>query len=208
MEEKNKTITISKVLAWVFGIIFLLAGFSTLIRSPLSGIIIIIASLLLIPPTYDLLRKKTKINLSKNLRILVVIILLVVAGSVFTEKTAKVENTTPKNSNNNVGAVADEYQEIISLTGKGNQDTESFYVNKSKVKITATTCCGSTNSGTYSGISLEKEAGGYTGPGLSISTDGTEKGSGQTIYRNLKEEKYYIQVISGVNWTVKVEQSN
>jgi hypothetical protein len=208
MEEQNKTITVSKVLAWIFGVIFLLAGINTLRISLISGIIIIISSAFLIPPVYNLFKKYTKISLSKNLRVLIVLILLIISGSTFTEKITDMNRTTSEIQNSGDVIITDEYQEIINFTGKGNQDTESFYVNKGKVKITATTCCGGSSSGTYSAVSLKKEAGGYTGPGLSISTEGPEKGEGQTIYRNLKEGRYYIQVISGVNWTVKVEQSN
>lgn len=100
--------------------------------------------------------------------------------------------------------------EVISFKGKGNQDTESFYIVGNKLKITATTCCGFANeygsSGTYSAIHLESELRGYLGPGLSIMTEGVEEGHGETIYRNLEEGEYYLSVITGVNWEVKVEE--
>lgn len=98
------------------------------------------------------------------------------------------------------------WAQVSAFKGKGNQNTESFDVTGSKVRITATTTGSSV--GSYSGVSLEKEDGGYTGPGLSISTDGSEPGKGQTTYRSLKPGRYFVQVISGVNWQVTVEQTN
>ena len=98
------------------------------------------------------------------------------------------------------------WTQVTSLKGKGNQNSESFEVTSKKVRITATTTGSSV--GSYSSVSLEKEDGGYSGPGLSIMTEGSEAGKGQTTYRSLKPGRYFIQVISGVNWQVTVEQTN
>lgn len=99
---------------------------------------------------------------------------------------------------------ANEYVEIVSFTGKGNQNTESFNINSNKAKITARTW-GVTGSGSYSSISLESETQRYlSGASLSISTRSHEEGLGETIVRDLDKGAYYISVISGINWEVKV----
>ena len=97
-----------------------------------------------------------------------------------------------------------EWHEVKTFSGKGNQDTSSFSIAGDRVKITATTTGG--HVGTYSGVNLESDNGEYLGPGLAISTEGTEVGYGETIYRFIKPGYYYISVISGVNWKVKVEE--
>lgn len=131
---------------------------------------------------------------------LIAIFVILIIASMGGEK----EKTTPIVEEPAVEAT---WQEVATFSGKGNQDTSSFSVTGDRVKITATTCCGSpTSIGTYSGISLESDKGGYLGPGLSISTDGAEEGRGETTYRNLRTGDYYIRVISGVNWEVKVEE--
>jgi len=207
--EKNKTLTVSKVFAWIFGVLFLLGGFGNITNNFLAGILFILASAVILPPLYDLVRKKMKLNLSKGLRIFIALILLAVAGSSVGNKTFNEitsVNTKDDSGNQVETQKTEEYSEVKTFTGKGNQNTESFSVTGGKVKITATTT--GSHVGSYSGIELKKEEGGYTGPGLSIMTEGAENGVGETTYRNIKPGQYYIQVISGVNWTVKVEQTN
>ena len=117
-------------------------------------------------------------------------------------------NQQEQNVNNQekIKSVTEEWHEVITLNGKGNQDTDSFHIEGNKVKITATTCCGSTSAGSYSAIGLESEKRDYLGVGLSILTDNDEEGYGETIYRDLEKGEYYISVITGVNWEVKVEE--
>lgn len=97
------------------------------------------------------------------------------------------------------------WYDAASLTGKGNQDTESFPIYGNKAKITVTTCCGSEGIGTYSAVRLESESGVRLGPGVTVSTQGAEEGKAETIYRNLTPGNYYVSVISGIGWSVKVE---
>ncbi len=126
-----------------------------------------------------------------------------------TTQSSSAISKTETNQETNPPATFETWHKVISLSGKGNEDTESFHIKGKKVKITATTCCGIENEygsvGTFSGISLESEEGGYIGTGLSIMTEGTEEGHGETIYRNLDAGEYYISVITGVEWEVEVE---
>lgn len=212
-KDEIKKLTLSRVLAYLFGALFLLAGVTTLFSSFMVGIVFIVISIVLFPPLYQLLESKTKVHLSKSLRVVITIILLGVAGTLFSNIAVDsvVEKSNQEGSNTAIEKsipTKEEYTEIITLKGKGNQNSASFNVTEKKVRLTATTTGGSSGIGTFSGIKLEKEEGGYTGPGLSISTEGAEDGVGETTYRNLKPGQYYVQVISGVDWVVKVEQSN
>ena len=126
-------------------------------------------------------------------------------------------NSNGKFQNNTGGTVTDpntginttqtsqaSWHEIQTFKGKGNQNTSSFQITGNSVRIKAVTSGG--HVGTYSAFDLEKETGGYLGAGLSISTDGAENGTGETIYRNIKAGSYYLSVITGVSWNVIVEE--
>lgn len=146
-------------------------------------------------------KPEKKWYLKKRMFVVYAILAFILIGSIGGSKDSTIgstaSNTTPKE---------EVWTQVTALNGKGNQNSESFDVTGDKVRITATTT--GSRVGSYSGVSLEKEDGGYMGPGLSISTEGTEPGKGQTTYRSLKPGRYFIQVISGVNWQVTVEQTN
>lgn len=201
--EAIKSVSAGPIVLWILGVLTIITG--------LGGgyVAVIIAGIILLPITNTLVKKYLKVNFSGTARFVIAII-LVIGGVVVSSSLDEARQAVDSQSGANSGAASQEetFTEIYSLKGKGNQDSESFNVTGKKVRLTATTCCGSSSSGTYSGVSLKKESGGYTGPGLSISTDGSEQGEGQTTYRNLTPDRYYVQVISGVNWEVKVEQVN
>lgn len=182
---------------WILGVLTIVTGIG------LGNIAVIIAGIILLPIINVLAKKHLKVNFSGMARV-VIAILLIVVGTAVASSLGEVAD----DQSEAVAPQEEVWTEVFALKGKGNQDSESFAVTGKKVRITATTCCGSTAVGTYSGVSLEKENGGYTGPGLSISTDGAEEGEGQTTYRNLEPGRYYIQVITGVSWDVKVEETN
>ncbi len=202
--ETVKSVTGGAIVMYILGVVITIVGLAT------KNVGVILAGIILLPVVNLLSKKYLKINFSGWAR-LVIAILLIIGGAIFSSATKQVhEQVATDNAQaaaiENNAPVAEEYTEVITLKGKGNQDTESFNITGKKVRLTATTCCSSV--GSFSGISLEEENGGYMGPGLSISTEGTEKGQGQTTYRSVDPGQYYVKVISGINWEVKVEQSN
>lgn len=197
--ETVKSVSAGSIVLWLLGIVTIIMG--------LAGgyIAVIIAGVILLPIVNTLAKKYLKINFSGMARFIIAVILIIggtVASSSIDEARQAIDNQS-----GNTAPQEEVFTEIYSLKGKGNQDSESFNITGKKVRVTATTTGGS-SIGTFSGVSLEKEDGGYTGPGLSISTEGYEQGHGQTTYRSLTPGRYYIQVISGVNWEVTVEQVN
>jgi len=74
--KKIKKITISIVLSWIFGILFGLTGILTLFKGAfVSGLSLILASLILLPPLIQLIKDHMNIELSRGLRRVLVIIL-------------------------------------------------------------------------------------------------------------------------------------
>jgi len=55
--------TFLTILKWFFGIIFLISGLGALFASFLTGIIFLLLGLFILPPTYEIFAKKTKLNL-------------------------------------------------------------------------------------------------------------------------------------------------
>lgn len=134
-----------------------------------------------------------------------ILVLLIIIGS------GKGDSTPSSSNDQNNQTTEQTKAEPINLTfsGKGNKDTESFTLHDGSAKITAKTTGGSV--GTYSSITLEKDGtnslfNGLTGNDLSISTKASEDGNGESTIRGIKEGKYYVHVISGVEWSVTVTQ--
>ena len=77
-EGKTKNITLSSIISWILGIIFAIVGFVSLFSTPLVGIFFLLASAVLIPP---ILKKISgKFNLSRGVKIVLIIIFLALAG--------------------------------------------------------------------------------------------------------------------------------
>lgn len=203
-------------MGWIFGVIFLLSGVVSLLTGMIiEGLLSLVLAIILLPPANKFIAEKFNFVISRGLKIVLVLVLLVVIGTVAGGKAEEESNT---NDTTNTEVTEDtqeedkkvetkkEYQLLTTFTGKGNKDTESFTVQSDKVKVEARTY-GSTV-GSFSAVDLECDGDcGYMGTGLSISTDGKEEGTAETIYRDLDiGGSYYISVISGISWEVKVYQ--
>lgn len=91
-----KSLTLKSVLAWIFGGLLILAGMGLFTTSFIGGIVMLLAGAILLPPTFSLIQKKLNINLSGGLRAVIVVILLVIAGS--TIDTSEVSEVSLQNS--------------------------------------------------------------------------------------------------------------
>lgn len=57
---------LKKILKWVFGIFFTIAGIGGLFTDPIVGIIFLLVGLFILPPTFNLLEDKTSVNFSSK----------------------------------------------------------------------------------------------------------------------------------------------
>lgn len=92
MNEKNiskrgKAYTLGRVLGWIFGTVFMLGGLVSLTGKPLSGILMILGALLILPPSMDFIARKWNLHLTRNLRILLALILIFISGSMTGKET-------------------------------------------------------------------------------------------------------------------------
>lgn len=74
--KEVKKITVSGILAWIIGILFLLTGAGAMAASPAGGMLTILGSLVLLPPTNTFLRKRMNIELSGWIRVILFLVLV------------------------------------------------------------------------------------------------------------------------------------
>jgi len=82
MKKETKKITVRMVFAWIFSILFIVGGVGMLFNSPLSGVLTFIAGVIILPPFNKMLKEKANIEISTWLKIIIVLVLLVIAGTV------------------------------------------------------------------------------------------------------------------------------
>ncbi len=102
VEVKTKNITFGLVIAWILGVVFTIAGLTSLFTNVVSGILFLVMAFITLPVTDDIIKNKLKISLSKGLKIFLVIVLLAVAGSLSSKSNP---TQTSSSTNNNVPVV-------------------------------------------------------------------------------------------------------
>jgi hypothetical protein len=105
VEVKNKNLTLSLIVAWIYGVLAGLTGIFQIPNAPLVGIIFLISAIIVLPPTYNWLKDKLHFSLSKTLKVVIVLILIAIAGSMSgSEKSDQnsINNNVTNNSNQNM----------------------------------------------------------------------------------------------------------
>ncbi len=98
-EVKTKNITLSSVLKWIFGVIFTMVGVTSIFSDFLPGISFLVIGLIFLPPFNKFLKNKFNFVLSRNVKIGIVSILVVLAGATMDTKPKDVSETTPNVTN-------------------------------------------------------------------------------------------------------------
>lgn len=95
--NKNIKLNLINILSWTIGILLLIAGLSTLEKSILGGIFMMLASLITIPIILNFTQKKFNFSFSRTIKIIAVIVLLIVSSIFLPKKTEIIP--TPQNNN-------------------------------------------------------------------------------------------------------------
>jgi hypothetical protein len=140
--SEPKNITMSMVLGWIVGILFILAGASMMTSSVLAGILAILAGLILLPAVNDIIKEKAGVNLSGVLRFVIAVILIGIAatmsaddmqedvvGTTFEEQGSPVEESVATES------VEKEWVKVAELTASSNKQSETFTLEGGQQKI-------------------------------------------------------------------------
>ena len=196
--EKRLVFTLRSSLAWIFGVVILICGAASIVGSPIAGILLILSSLLILPPVMKFISNKCNIHLSKNLRVVFAVILLVIGFSI-TGKSA-IQSTDISTNNQEQTAQTEAvtqdsqktYQEVFSFSGIGTKKSEPFIITGSRFKISYD-CVGS-----YCGATLYRVGSNVMS---SVIMNSAESVKDETIIYGSGE--YYIDVIGGnFNMTV------
>lgn len=86
-DKEVKKITVGFIFSWVFGVLFLLAGAVTIATSPISGIIIVLCSAMIIPYFNKLIAEKLNVEISGGIKFILIIIIFVAIGFSTTNTT-------------------------------------------------------------------------------------------------------------------------
>jgi hypothetical protein len=80
-EVKTKNITLGLIISWIFSVLFGLSGITMLVKQPIPALLFILAALVMWPPLTKFLHTKKQLTLSRGLKVTIVVILLMLAGS-------------------------------------------------------------------------------------------------------------------------------
>lgn len=119
--------TFITILKWFFGIIFLIGGLGGLFTSFLTGILFLLLGLFILPPTYELFAKKTKLNLPTWAKWTTVIVGCIIAS--FTIDNSNAEQDAE------MDLVVEKASEFIN---KGQIDSAKVYIEKAKNQYSTT----------------------------------------------------------------------
>jgi len=219
MEEKQvKKITLGLVLGWIFGVIFLLSGVVSLLTGMIiEGLLSLVLAIILLPPANKFIAEKFNFVISRGLKIVLVLVLLVVIGTVAggkaeeemnTNDTTKTEETADTQEEEEVTEevkeeeveVVQDWVKVTSITASASKQSDTFELEGGKQKIVY-----SLSGGSYAmcSIYLEKE-------GTDIAEVGgfpivmiTEAKSDETMTRK-SSGNYYLQ-LSVANGTCVVD---
>ena len=99
-----KKVTIGTILGYIFGVCFILSGIFYLLQLHiLSGVLTIIAGVIIVPYINDTMEKKLNFKLSGGLRFIVCVILLIISGFNLSSTTDKTASSTTSSDLNKTG---------------------------------------------------------------------------------------------------------
>lgn len=144
--EDNKPpvrhITIGLIIGWSLGVFLILGGAAQLALNPIAAALLVLAGFISIPPTKSLLRKKLNITMSGGVRIILVLVLIVIAGSTAGKEAIKATNPSGDQEQESVqadggssSATAKSYQQVFTFGGKGTKRSEPFTITGDRFKI-------------------------------------------------------------------------
>lgn len=193
-----RKITLRLIIGWVLGIFILLPAVSLLAKQPATGMALLAASLILIPPSIAFIQKKGHFQLSGGVKFILVVVLFGVA--IGTMDRSQLPTTTevnqPKNTESAAQAPVAEktYQEVFVFKGNGAKKSEPFTITGDKFKI-AYNC-----SGSLCQAWLKKPEGGFS---FEIIMNGTGPINDESIF--YKAGTYYIESNSIGTYTMSVQ---
>jgi hypothetical protein len=107
--NQSKKSWIGLILGWVFGVIFGFAGLGFIFTEPVTGILFIIISLILLPPSNKLLLDKLNISIPFKYKAVTVLVLFVLVGVL--DPVDSTDNNATNKTNSNSSVVTEQIAE-------------------------------------------------------------------------------------------------
>lgn len=195
-----RKITLGLIIGWVLGIFLLLPAISMLAKQPATGLALLAASGVLLPPVFGFIQKKGNFHLSGGVKFILVIVLLGVAVGTMdrSQLPSSAETAQPSDSQPTTDAqspaATKSYQEVFAFNGNGAKKSEPFTITGEKFKI-AYDCKGS-----LCQAWLKKPEGGFT---FELIMNGTGPIKDESIFYNAGT--YYIESNSIATYTMSVQ---
>ncbi len=194
-----RKITLGLIVGWALGIFLLLPAVSMLGKQPMTGLALLVASLVLLPPVFAFIQKKGNFHLSGGVKFILVVVLLGIAVGTMdrtqlqtTEQATQPSDTEPATAQAPV--VEKSYQEIFVFKGNGAKKSEPFTITGDKFKIVYN--C----SGSLCQAWLKKPEGGFS---FEIIMNGTGPINDESIF--YKAGTYYIESNSIGTYSMSVQ---
>lgn len=129
-EGQVKHVTVGLILSWALGVLLLLAGFGMCLSNPLSGILVLIAGAIMLPPVSGLIEKHSKLHLSGGVRFIIAIVLCVVATVAMPSSSSTASNSANSGSGStSTSAPAIEIVDISTRVTESNSVWSKFAWN-------------------------------------------------------------------------------
>lgn len=195
-----RKITLGLIIGWVLGIFLLLPAISMLAKQPATGLALLAASAVLLPPVFGFIQKKGNLHLSGGVKFILVIVLLGVAVGTMdrSQLPSSAETAQPTDSQPTTEAqapaAAKSYQEVFVFKGNGAKKSEPFTISGDKFKIVYD-CKGS-----LCQAWLKKPEGGFS---FELIMNGTGPIKDESIFYNAGT--YYIESNSIATYTMSVQ---
>ena len=192
-----RKITLGLIIGWVLGIFLLLPAISMLAKQPASGLALLTASLVLLPPVFGFIQKKGNFHLSGGVKFILVIVLLGVSvGTMDRSQLPKTDQAAQPSepAAAQAPATAKSYQEVFVFKGNGAKKSEPFTITGDKFKIVYD-CKGS-----LCQAWLKKPEGGFS---FELIMNGTGPIKDESIFYNAGT--YYIESNSIATYTMSVQ---
>lgn len=194
----SRKITLGLIIGWALGIFLVVPAISLLFTQPATGIALLAASLILLPPAINFIQQKGNFHLSRGVKVVLVVVLLGVATATMDKSQLPKSNTSGGNVPAPVEAqeqaAPKSYQETFVFKGNGVKKSEPFTIEGDKFKI-AYNCTGS-----FCSAWLKR-------PGNDLPVELIMNGQGPLQDESIiyKSGTYYIDVNSIGSYTMSVQ---
>lgn len=128
MEQETKQITLGVIIGWILGVLAGIAGVGLLFTEPVSGILFILLSVVVLPPANKVLKDKFNFALSGGVKVVLAIVLLGVAGALMdtdsVSSSNSVTSSTGENTQQQETAPAELQAEAVEIIDISTKVTE------------------------------------------------------------------------------------